>query len=152
MKEVIVKEEIALKPQQVFSLITDISKFADMIEGIDKAEVLTGGSIGKGTRWRETRTFMGQVATEEMEITGIQEPHGYQIEARSHGTLYQSSYALKDLGDKTEITMSFQAKPESLFAKVMGFIMAPFMQGSIAEHLAKDLKDLKHYAENKRAA
>ena len=43
--------------------------------------------------------------------------------------------------------MSFGATPETLMARIMGFLMAPLMRKSMTACLAKDLADLKRFIE-----
>ena len=67
----------------VFKLFTDIENASDRISGIRKLEVLSEVRSGVGLRWRETRVMFGKEATEEMEITGFDEPESYVVEAES---------------------------------------------------------------------
>ncbi|NQZ10526.1 MAG: hypothetical protein HRT35_25515 [Algicola sp.] len=45
--------------------------------------------------------------------------------------------------------MSFTAQPQTFMAKVLSFIMAPMMKGSMNKMLAKDLSDIKAFVERK---
>ncbi|UJH69750.1 hypothetical protein [Ornithinimicrobium sp. INDO-MA30-4] len=59
---------IPSRPENVWYVLTELDKFAGVVEDITKIEVLTNGAYGVGTRWRETRKMMGMEGSEEMEV------------------------------------------------------------------------------------
>ena len=51
----------------------DVEHAADTLSGIGAVEMLTEGPYAVGTRWRETRSMMGMTASEEMEVTEVED-------------------------------------------------------------------------------
>ena len=132
--------------QDVFDAISDLENAADRIKAINKVEVLTEGPVGKGTRWRETRTMFGKECTEEMEITEFDSPNGYRVGADSCGCHYDSSFSVRPDGDETVVEMSFRAIPTSIKGRLM-MPMGFLMQGMMKKMVRQDLEDLKAHVE-----
>ncbi|MFC1609878.1 SRPBCC family protein [Myxococcota bacterium] len=145
--KVVAKEKIQARRDDVFVVFTDLEGATKRIEGIKEIEFLSETRSGLGVRWRETRVMFGKEATEDMEITALDPPDSYVVEAESHGTHYASVFSFRDADDgATEVTWEFEGKPLSLFAKLMtplGFLMS----GSLRKMLQKDLADLRRSVE-----
>lgn len=142
-----VSEIINAPIERVFAASTNIPSAAGFISGINDIEMLTDDPVGRGTKWRETRTMFGRTASETMWITEWDPPTRYVVEARSHGTHYLTPITLESLGeDRTKITMSFGATPESFMAKIMMKIFSG-MTKHVCKALQQDLTDLKAYCE-----
>ena len=132
---------IAAPPEQVFAYATDLPRFAERVESIVRAEVLTEGPVGVGTRFRETRVVFKREATEEMEFVAFDAPNGYAVACDSCGTKYLSTFTFTPSGDGTDVHMSFEATPYKLSAKIMGFLMRGMLK-HCAKSMVKDLDDL----------
>jgi len=152
MATLTVSRTIAAPPEKVFDGFTDFERAAERIRGIQKLEILERsdsgpGGIGVGMRFRETRVMFGKEATEEMEITRFERPTGYTVEARSHGSHYVSTFAFVADGPGTRVDVTFDARPESFFAK----LMSPFMflfRGTMRRCLEGDIEDLQKHIES----
>ena len=152
MKPVEVSKQIQAGVDEVFAVFSDLEHCAERIDGIAKLEILSDGPVGLGTRWRETRVMFGKEATEVMEITQWQPPHSYLTEAKSHGSHYLSEFRFEPQDGGTLVTMTFQARPLTLFARIMGFLMGPVMRGSIVKCFNQDMDDLKRFLESANAS
>lgn len=153
--QITVSETIHAPIDRVFAVATNIPDAAETVRGINSIEVLeeaphadnNNGVVGKGFKWRETRTMFGKQATEDMWITEWTPPEGYWVEARSHGCHYVSSFTFEDLGSSsTRMTMSFDGTPETFGAKVMMKIFS-FMNKKLTQCLVDDLADIKSICE-----
>jgi carbon monoxide dehydrogenase subunit G len=130
--------------EAVWGAVTDIANAAGRIKGIEKVEVLERPANGfVGTRWRETRTMFGKEATEVMWITDASEGRFYDTRAESHGSVYTTRVAVEEVAEGTRVTMDFGAEPQTVGAKVVSFLLAPVMKGSVRKALQKDLEDIK---------
>lgn len=147
MSSVKVSVEISAPRQQVFEVFTDLDNAADRIEGIKSLTVLTDGPVAVGTRFTETRVMFGKEATETMEFTEVTPPSQYVVEANSHGSHYKSVYGFEEIAGGTKVTMSFMATPQSVFAKIMWFLMGKAMMKASRKCLADDMTDLKKFIE-----
>jgi carbon monoxide dehydrogenase subunit G len=133
-------------PDAVWSLITDLEGSPSVVSGIDAIEVLTPGPFAVGTTWRETRTMFGRQATEEMTVTGLDPGRSYTVEASSHGMHYVSTLTLTSEGSRTRIAMSFDGRPLSLGAKVLGAITGWMATKATTKALQQDVDDLARAA------
>jgi hypothetical protein len=147
MAEFTLKTHIAAPREKVFEAATNLRDAPGRIKGITKMEVLTEGPIGVGTRFRETRMMFKREATEEMEITAFDPPNAYAIGCDSCGCRYHSEFRFTDNNSGTDVELSFQMKPLTFLAKVMGILLRPMMK-MVSKCMVKDLQDLKESIES----
>lgn len=156
MKPIIVSQTISAPLERVFAIASDIPNCAEYIRGIETIETLTEapdaehnlGPVGEGYAWRETRIMFGKEATEDMTIVAWNPPESYDVEARSHGSYYLSTISCEAIDEATtKITMSFNATPETIMAKVM-MVLFSFMRKKLVQCLQEDLDDIKGVAES----
>ncbi|KAA8887190.1 SRPBCC family protein [Nocardia colli] len=142
-----VTREIAVPPEQVWSVITDLDRTAEVIRGITKLErVDSGTGFGVGTSWRETRVMLGKSATETMTVTAIVPGQSYTTEADSHGTHYRSIFTLTAKGNNTLLAMGFEGTPHGKVGRVAAFI-GKLLEGPTRRMLRRDLDDIAAAAE-----
>ena len=135
--------EINAPVKHVFAVFTDLGRAKSNLSGIKSLEMIKGPEkMEVGTRWKETRTMMGKDSTEEMWVSELTKNQSYAVDAESHGTKYHSVFTFKGIGDKTQVTWTFEGIPQTLGAKLMSVIAKPFV-GSLRKMLAQDMKDLK---------
>ncbi len=147
MKPIETSETVHAPIESVFGVVSDIANTATTISGINSIEMLTDGPVGEGTKWRETRTFLGKKATEEMWIVDWHPPTRYTVEARNHGMHYLTTVALEEIGQhETRVTYSMLAEPETLVSKVMCIAFAG-MKGQVTKAFNADLQDIKQVCE-----
>jgi hypothetical protein len=135
----------------VFQVASDLRNAPGRIKNIRKLEVLTDGPIRKGTRFRETRVCFGREATEEMEILEFDPPRRYDVGCESCGCRYHSTLLFRPAGGGTDVEFTFEAQPLTLFARIMGILMAPMFKKVMGE-CAKDIDDLKSAIESESSA
>jgi carbon monoxide dehydrogenase subunit G len=150
MKPVIVEAEIAAAPAHVFGVFTDLARAPERIRGIDALELLTPAPVGKGTRFKETRTLFGKSSSETMEIVDFRPGQGYTVTAESCGARYLSSFTFEPSGAGTRVRMSFQSTPVSFLARMLAPLLG-LMAGSLAKCIRADLEDLKGFCEGRAA-
>jgi carbon monoxide dehydrogenase subunit G len=147
-----VKVTIATPRADVWRLITDIDNSVNTISGITEIEVLERPDQGLvGLMWVETRVMFGREATETMRITAAVEGESYEVRAESHGAIYLSTLALRDVEGGTELTMRFGAQPTTFVAKLMGATIGRLFVGATRKALQQDLEDIKAAAEARAA-
>lgn len=140
-------KHIKANPDRTFEIFTDFESAERRIEGIKKLELLTDGPIGKGTRFRETRTMFGKETTEEMEITDFRPGRSYTVGGESCGSVWSSTFKFAPNDDGTEVSMEMSFRPVSMFAKVMSPLSFLFI-GTCKKMMEKDLEDLRKAAES----
>lgn len=140
-----VSEKINATKEQVWSVVTDIEKAKDRIECIKDIKVLERSETGiVGLKWKETRVMFGKEATETIWITQAIENDFYEIRAENCGCIYLSTVKISETTNGVELSMSFNAKPQTLVARLMAPMMF-FMSGAIKKAYKKDLADIKNY-------
>jgi carbon monoxide dehydrogenase subunit G len=136
-------------PEALWALMTDMDRWVDTVEAIEKVERLDDGTgFGVGTTWRETRTMFGRTATEDMEVTEFDEGSRYATSAESHGSKYFSEMKVEPTGTGSRLTMSFRGEPQTFFTKVIDATVGRFFMNSTRKALEKDLADIATAAES----
>lgn len=132
---------------RVFDVFTDLGSASRNLSGIKQLEIIEGSErMEVGTRWRETRAMMGKDSTETMWVTELTPNKSYSVDAESHGTKYHSMFTFEEIGGATEVTWTFEGKPQTSSAKlisVLGFLFV----GSLKKMMAQDLQELKAICE-----
>lgn len=145
-----VSEKINAPRERVWNLITDSDAWARNISGIKSVEVLEKPASGiVGLKWREKRELFGKEATETMWVAAAETGHWYETNALNHGMAYTTRLSVAELADGTTLTMTFDAKPTTLVAKLMTPISMMF-NGTVRKLLQQDLSDIKVAAEQAR--
>ena len=139
-------KHIEATPEEVFALATDFGRAVKVIRAIEKVEMLTGGPVGVGTRFLETRTVLGHSTTQEMEVTAFEPPRLYALACESHGARYLTEVRLAPNRTGTVVELRFEVQPLSFMAKAMAEMLRPMLD-SAAGVLENDLEDLREALE-----
>ena len=134
---------------EVFDICTDLRSAPERISGITKMEVLTDGPIRAGTRFRETRVMFKKEHTEEMEVTGFTPGKSYTVTSESCGCIYKSGFDFAPVEDGTNVTFRMDARPFSIFAKIMTPLTSLMFGPMMRKCVGQDLADIKAFVEGK---
>lgn len=144
----VLEETINAPKRVVFDVFTDLAKASERIESITKLEIVGGGPVGKGTRFRETRIMFGKKEeTQEMTIAAFDAPNSYTVEGYACGARFYTVYDFDGGQRETKVTMTVTSRNETLFAKVIGPIMGKLMTGAMKKAMCKDHAELKAVCE-----
>jgi len=137
------------KPKElVWNAITDIENSDAMISSIITLNVLHKPSQGlDGLKWEETREMFGKEAKETMWITDSADNKYYCTRAENHGSVYITKLSVNDNENGTLLSMSFNGIAQTQTAKILSFLMSPFIKKSIKKALTSDLQDIKMFVE-----
>jgi uncharacterized membrane protein len=144
-----VSRAVAASAQQVWDVVTDIEGSPAVMTAIEHVERLDDRpGFGVGTRWRETRTMFGKQATEEMEVTAVDPPHGYTVVAVNGSTTYTSTITVTPLDtERCELAMSFAGRSSGLVGRVLAATVGRLFAGATRRSLQQDLDDLAAHVE-----
>jgi carbon monoxide dehydrogenase subunit G len=144
MRELTVTQDVDAGPESVWAIITDLDAFERTISAIEKVERLDDGTgFGVGTRWRETRTMFGRTATEEMEVTSIDDNRSYVTEANSHGAHYRTVMTVEPVASgKSRLSTTFGAEPHGMVTKVVAATIGRLFERSTRKALEQDLAEI----------
>ena len=144
MTRATVTKTIAAPVERVFETIADIRNFKKAIPHIIDIEFLGEKRKGLGTRFRETRMIKGRRSTTQLEVTEYRPNDRIRIVTDSHGTIWDSVWALAPVEGGTRLTLTLHARAHQLFAKLMNPMVMPAIQSAIAD----DLDLVKTYCES----
>ena len=132
--------------EKVWDVLTDIPNAARRLSGIDDVQMMTSGPYAVGTRWRETRTFFGRTATEEMWVRFNDPLRSTVIEASNGGVDYRSTWRLREIGsEKTELVFDFTAKsPDKAVANAVATVVGPLGLRATSKAMEQDVDDIAH--------
>jgi uncharacterized protein YndB with AHSA1/START domain len=148
MKEIVVSRHVDANPQRVFALFTDLANAAQHVKGIDKLELLTPGPVGKGTRFRETRTLFGRQHSEEMEVVEFEPGRSFTVGNESGGARSRKKYSISPEARGSFVRFHFSIEPLTFTAKLLGALAVP-LRKKMTRLLEQDLLDLRAAAEKK---
>lgn len=145
----IVTRRIAASPEQVWAVLTDIDRAAEVLTGVLRSERMSDGPYAVATRWRETRKIFGRQTTEEMWVTATDPARSTVIESSSHGTDYRTRFTLTPDGSGTELTCEFLAvtSDSGPVQQWVMRLMQPMAERATRRAMEQDLADIAAVAE-----
>lgn len=142
--------DIAQSSNTVWTAITDIEHYSDVITSIIDLEILNQPESSLiGLKWKETRKMFGKEATETMWITDAAENQYYCTRAENHGAVYITRLSLTESEEATTLTMTFSAEAATIGLKIISAIMSVFVKKMMKNALQTDLEDIKKYVEGR---
>ena len=144
MSHAIVTTVIAAPLEKVFETIADMESFQRAIPHVESIEFLSERRSGPGTRFRETRVTDGKRSTTELEVTECVANDSLRIVTDSHGTVWDSLFAVREVDGGTELTVSLEARAHQLFARLANPLVMPLVRNA----MEGDLEMIKRYCEN----
>ncbi len=138
-----VRRRIDAPIEAVFDTVADIRNYSKANPDIIKVEFLSDTKRGVGTRFREVRRMKGREAETELEVTELVEPERVRMVADSHGTVWDSVFQLREVGQATEIDLVMTGTPSGIGARIMNFLISPMLRKAVAQ----DMDRLKTYCE-----
>lgn len=103
----------------VFETVGDIRQFSKALPHVINFEFLSDTPSGVGTRFHETRLMKGQEATTELEVAEYVENSRVRMVADSHGTVWDTIFAVESEGEKTILAMTMDARAHKLLPRLM---------------------------------
>lgn len=150
MSKMKISTRIDAPVETVFAACTDFAGMADRIGGIKKIEMLGDGSVGVGTRFRETRVMFKKEAVEEMEVSEFVKNSHYTLTCNSCGCSYAFRHDFRPDDGGTIIDMTMDGRAVTFFAKLMTPV-SMLMAGTMRKCIEKDMADLRASIEGSTA-
>lgn len=144
MSRTTVSRQIQAPIAKVFETVAHIENFQKVIPDITNVEFLSEEKTGVGARFIETRNMNGKSASVELEVKEYVPNDMIRIVSDVHGTVWDTSFTVKNQGDKTELTMVMDANAYKLLPKLMN----PLIKGMIRKAIEKDMDEVKRYCES----
>ena len=151
MKPLTLSKFVAAPVERTFDAFTDFEHAAENVRAIESLEILGGGPVAVGMRFRETRVMFKREATEEMEITALERPDRVAVGGESCGTRFLTEFRFTPEGGGTRVELEMRFEALTLFAKLMS-PLGGLMAKSAAKQMQADLDDLAAVAEGKHGS
>jgi uncharacterized membrane protein len=125
----------------VFAYLTDLARLPEWQSSI--SEVHVDGRVEEGTRFVETREFMGRRVRSTLEVAAFEPSRRFMLRTVEGPLRFEVDHRLEDRNGQTYVAISARAKLPGLF----GFAARPLMKGAERE-LRGDLERLKRRLES----
>ncbi len=129
----------------VFNTFADVREYKSALPHVIECEILSENERGIGARYRETRLMSGKEEKTEVEVTEYVEDERIRMVADSNGAIWDTLFTVAAEGDQSVLTMTMDAKPYKLFAKVTILLFGSM----IRKGLEKDMDLFKEHCEGK---
>lgn len=127
----------------VWAATTDIARFAELLSGVEKIEVVEKPATGLvGLKWKETRILFGKPATVEKWITEAKENEYYKTRAEDSGFVFITTNRVSGSNGQVVLTGIHETIPHGFAAKLKALPMV-FFKGMIKKAILQDLNDIK---------
>lgn len=122
---------------------TGIARFAELLSGVEKIEVVEMPATGLvGLKWKETRILFGKPATVEKWITEAKENEFYTTRAEHDGFVFITTNRVAGSDGSVVLTGIHETQPQGIAAKLKALPMV-FFKGVIKKAILQDLNDIK---------
>ncbi|GLQ18588.1 SRPBCC family protein [Maritalea porphyrae] len=148
MPTITISKHYNASPEIAFDTVSDFPNAAQFVDGIKEVKMLTDGPVAIGTKVKETRIMMGREASEVMEVTVMDRPSRFVVEAFSHGTKYVTSYDIEPEDDGSKVMLTFKATPQTIISKILAALFSK-MISTVADLMEKDLIQAGEEAERR---
>jgi len=127
-------EWIDRSPKEVFDFITASENAPKVAPNIKSMVKLTEGTVGVGTRYRETRLMNGKEAQTELEIVSFEPNQKYAMRNLTEGIeiVYRYTFQPEKNGTRVELDCELSA---SGFKKLMLPLVASILKKEDGSHL-----------------
>lgn len=129
-------EWIARTPKEVFDFITASENAPKVAPNIKSMVKLTEGTVGVGTRYRETRLMNGKEAQAELEIVDFEPGQRYAMKNATEGieTIYRYTFQQEKDGTRVDLICELHT---SGVKKLMLPLVSSILKKEDGEHLQR---------------
>jgi uncharacterized protein YndB with AHSA1/START domain len=148
MSTVAVSQLVDAPVDRVWRVFTDLAGRADWLSAVDGVEVVTPGSFGAGTVWRETRTLSGdERVTEEFHVEESDPPRRFVVTSPGIGAEYRMTYTFApvEVGRHqggTAVTVVQDGNPNAPTGRLIALVFGGLAAATVEGALRDDLSDL----------
>ena len=144
MNPVVASRRIAAPLDRVFQTVSDVRHFSKAVPDITHVEYLSDTRSGVGTRFIETRVMNGREGKVELEITEYEENDHVRLVSDAGGTIWDSLFAVRQVGSKVELSLEMGVFPHTLIARLTTWLI----RGVVARSIEADMDAVKTSCES----
>jgi uncharacterized protein YndB with AHSA1/START domain len=131
--------EVGQPPEAVFPWLLEEDRVPRWMGNVETYELVGDGTLGAGSRLRQTIELSGSRVSFELEVLRYEPPRAAEARFSTNGVEVVNLYALEPAGAGTRLTQSMDAKPTSLGARML----IPVVQPRLERKLTEDLERLR---------
>jgi uncharacterized protein YndB with AHSA1/START domain len=131
--------EVGRPPEDVFPWLLEQDKVPRWMSHVDEYRQLSDGPLSEGSRLHQTIELSGSRVSFELEVLRYEPPSAAEARFETNGVEVVNLYALETSGVGTRLTMSMDAKPTKLSARML----IPVVQPRLERKLTEDLERLR---------
>jgi uncharacterized protein YndB with AHSA1/START domain len=128
---------------RVFHVVADPDEFQKAIPEGGSVEYLTTRRSGVGAKFRATRLVKGKPTPFDQEVTEFVPGERVRMINVTHGTEWDSTFAVRRDGTTSMLTLTMDARTDRLLARIVMRLIGRMVQRS----LDKDMDAVKVYCE-----
>ena len=136
MPTVTVSRLISAPVDVVFRAVSDIERLPETNPDYLAVEFLSDQRAGAGTRFNVTMRAGKKEQVYEQEITEFDENRSVRMVNDSHGTVWDTLFAVAPEGDGTRLTLTMDARAHALVPRLLNPIMKGFFRKGMAKYVA----------------
>jgi uncharacterized protein YndB with AHSA1/START domain len=161
MSTVAVTRVVPVPVARAWTVFTDLPARARWLSTVADVEVLTTGSFGVGTTWRETRAMPdGELVTEEFRVEECSAPARLVLSSPGAGMDYRIAYAFVPIWSRaatvrrwppracrpltsgaTAVTVVLDGTASGSAGRLLAFLLGGLAAGAVEGTLRQDLTD-----------
>jgi uncharacterized protein YndB with AHSA1/START domain len=138
----VAERTINAAPDRVFATVADPAEFSKATGGAG-VEYLTAQRDGVGTKFRASRMNKNKLTAFDQEVTEYVPGERIRLVNVTHGTPWDSVFAVRADGDRSVLTLTMDAAPRSFVQR----LMMPLIRGMVQKALDKDMDAVKAFCE-----
>ncbi|WP_066296520.1 SRPBCC family protein [Bacillus sp. FJAT-29937] len=109
---------------EVFHYMASMENVPELMPNVVKMEKLTEGPIGKGTKFKESRSVRGNTVNAEIELIEYKQDQTFATRGNSNGLITEYVYAFHEIEEGTQVELDAFVKTSGLRMKLTkGFIV-----------------------------
>ncbi len=109
-------------PQDVFDVLTDISKQPLWQSALESAEWTTNGPVGIGSTMKTEAKFLGRKIETELQLTAYDPPHSFDLKGINGPYPFEVTNTLEPQGEGTLLTYTSRAEFGGFFKLAEGLV------------------------------
>lgn len=129
----------------VFAYFNDPQKGPQWQGGLVETKQLTPGPVGVGTKFQDTRNFLGQKLVTTYEITQFEPNKKVAFKSSGGPVAYVGTFAFEAAGSGTKVTVNFDLQPGGFFKLAEGMVASSAQKQNDA-----DLAKMKQLLESQK--
>src|SRR5262249_43811788 len=110
-------------PERVFHVVANPEEFQQAIVGGSTVEYLTPSQSGVGAKFRATRIMKGTPTAFDQEVTAFVPGDRIRLLNVTQGTVWESEFRVQPAGAGASLTLTMEAKPSTLVARLLTLLI-----------------------------